>query len=147
MNYLLITLVALSGAGLSVQAVVNAQMRQYVGHSISTAVISFLVGLAVLVIAMLAVGATPSSNSLKQMPWWGWIGGLLGAIFITVSAYSVRSLGTTLFFGIVIASQLTAALLIDHYGLFGQVKDEISIPKIIGIALLAAGTIVIKWKH
>ena len=108
------------------------------------ALVSFAVGLAGLVIVALATGSFLPSGSIKEVPWWGWIGGLLGAFFMTVSAYSVRNLGTTFFFAVIIASQLAMALLIDHYGLFGQIKNEITVIRAIGFSMLIAGTLLIK---
>jgi transporter family-2 protein len=144
MNYFVILIVAIAGAGLSVQAAANAELRVHFGNALPAAVISFVIGLIGLIAVTSISGAWSWSVSFKDVPWWAWIGAILGAFFLVVSAYFVRSLGTTLFFAIIIASQLGMALFIDHLGLFGQVKQELTIIRFFGASLLVLGALLIK---
>jgi transporter family-2 protein len=45
-----------------------------------------------------------------------------------------------------IVGQLGASLLIDHYGWFGMPVQPATPTRLIGVALLAAGVVLIRWK-
>ena len=54
-------------------------------------------------------------------------------------------LGAALMLASSIVGQLGAALIIDHYGLFGAIAVPISATRIAGVILLTAGVILIRW--
>ena len=54
-------------------------------------------------------------------------------------------LGAALMLASSIVGQLSAALVIDHFGLFGATVVPISTTRVIGVLLLAAGVILIRW--
>ena len=45
----------------------------------------------------------------------------------------------------VLVASPSAALVIDHFGLFGATVIPISTPRVIGVLLLAAGVMLIRW--
>src|SRR6202044_3017113 len=101
MRSLLLVFLALTGAGMSVQAAVNARLRLAVGSPALSALISFFVGgllLAVLV-AFRALGPNRMSG-LSAAPWWSWIGGIFGAAVVTAAVIGVPRVGTS---GVVVA--------------------------------------------
>jgi bacterial/archaeal transporter family-2 protein len=62
--------------------------------------------------------------------------GLLIVFAITLGAPRI---GTAATVGLIIAGNLVMAALIDRFGLFGQDEIPLSWPRVLGIALLAAG--------
>ena len=74
-----------------------------------------------------------------------WTGGLFGAFFILMAVITTPVLGAALMLASSIVGQLGAALVIDHYGLFGATVVPISTTRVIGVLLLAAGVILIRW--
>jgi transporter family-2 protein len=54
-------------------------------------------------------------------------------------------LGAALMLASSIVGQLGAALVIDHYGLFGATVIPITATRVIGVTLLAVGVILIRW--
>jgi transporter family-2 protein len=87
----------LAGAGLPVQAAINAHLRTDLDAPFTAAAISFVVATAaVLIILTLAFAgraAPPHVAGLRGMPWWGWLGGLVGASYVTVSLLAVPEIG------------------------------------------------------
>ena len=76
--FLLLALVA--GAALPVQAGLNAQLATFVGGPIRASMISFAVGtLVLLVLALVTTRGVVATGRLGQIPWWGWLGGAVGA--------------------------------------------------------------------
>ena len=135
----------LVGAMLPLQAGLNGQLRTYVGSPALAAWVSFAVGTILLSGYVVAVRAgIPSIADVAQAPWWVWFGGLLGALYLVATIVVAPRLGATLFFGLVVAGQMTNSLLLDHFGLVGYPAHPLTLVRVLGVVLLAAGVIVIR---
>jgi transporter family-2 protein len=44
-----------------------------------------------------------------------------------------------------LAGQVVASLLLDHYGWFGLVERQLTLPKVFGVMLLMAGVVLIQF--
>jgi hypothetical protein len=53
-------------------------------------------------------------------------------------------LGTATFVALLVAGQMLASLLADHYGFFGVIQHPVSISRLLGAALLLGGVILIR---
>ena len=107
---------------------------------------SFFTGTIALFVLNLIVSNHAMMN-LKQTvagPWYIWLGGLIGAIFVGYITWVNQQQGVALTFALVIAGQIFISLLIDHFGLFGSAIRTITLEKIIGAAFIIAGIILIK---
>jgi transporter family-2 protein len=80
------------------------------------------------------------------MPWWGWVGGGIGALFIVVSIVLTPRLGTALTLATITAGQLLAALVLDHYGWLGAPMIRLSVPRVLGALCLLLGIALMRWK-
>ena len=136
-----------TGAAIAVQALANSRLRLALGTPVWAAIAQFVVGLAALVaIAVLTRQPAPIMAGLSRMPWWGWIGGAVGALFIVVSIVLTPRLGTALTLATITVGQLLAALVLDHYGLLGAPVVRLSMPRVLGAACLLAGIALMRWK-
>jgi transporter family-2 protein len=125
------------------QAPINSRLGKSVG-SAEAAAVSFLVGTAALVLILLiARGGLGGLGQIGRAPWWALIGGLLGAVYVSVALVAVRTLGASGLTAVVIGGQLTISVLIDRFGLLGVAKQSIDAQRIAGLALLAAGVVLI----
>jgi transporter family-2 protein len=93
--------------------------------------------LSLLVVSLVA--GTGSLLKIVDAPPNLWIGGLLGAFFVTVALFVVPKVGAAVMIASVITGQMTAALIIDHIGLLGIPKNPIDLYRIGGLAFLAVG--------
>lgn len=135
----------MAGAGVAAQAVINARLRLILGAPLWAAATQFAVGLALILLVALATRQpAPLTAGLPRAPWWIWLGGVFGATFIVVSIVLTPRLGAALMLASMIVGQLVAALLIDHYGLFGAEVIRLTPIRIIGAALLVAGVLLIR---
>jgi transporter family-2 protein len=143
--YLLFAFV--TGAGVAVQSVINARLRLLLGGPLWAAAAQFVVGLVLLLAAALVtLQPAPMTAGVGRAPWWVWTGGVFGATFIVVSIVLTPKLGATLTLASMIVGQLTAALVVDHYGLFGGTVIRMSPSRVLGVALLLFGVTLIRWK-
>ena len=146
MNNLLILFAIAAGAGVAVQAVINARLRFILGAPVWAATAQFVVGLIMLLLfATLSRQSIPTSADVVRAPWWMWTGGVFGAAFILMAVIVTPTLGAALMLASSIVGQLAAALVIDHYGVFGAAVIPISGTRIVGVMLLALGVILIRW--
>lgn len=143
---LAVLLAVAAGGFVGMQAPINARLGRQIG-SLQAATVSFLVGtFALLLIAGISSGGLSSIAHAGRAPWWALIGGLLGAFFVVVALLTVRTLGASGLTAIVVAGQLTVAVAIDRFGLFGIAKQHIATPRAIGLVLLLVGVVLVVRK-
>jgi len=143
--YLVVALA--TGAAMAVQALANSRLRFAIGTPLWAAIAQFIVGLAALAVIAVAMRQPSADTSgLSRMPWWGWIGGAIGALFIVVSIVLTPRLGTALTLATMTVGQLLAALVLDHYGWLGAPVIRMSLPRLLGATFLLAGIALMRWK-
>jgi bacterial/archaeal transporter family-2 protein len=139
-----VVLTVVAGGFIALQSPINSQLGRQVG-SIQGAFVSFLIGTAVLLVAsLIARGGLATIGEARDVPSWIYLtGGILGAGYVTVALIAVRPLGTGGVIAATIAGELTVAVLIDQFALFGVERHPITAGRVAGIALLAAGVFLI----
>ena len=143
--YFYILLALAAGAMMPTQAATNNKMAGVVESPILAAFISFFVGTVALFVYMLIAGVSITNlTSAKEAPAIAWIGGLLGAFFVTAAVMLVPRLGVAMTFSLIIAGQMIVTLVIDHFGLLGVPMKEVSLARIAGIVLIAGGVVLIR---
>jgi len=144
-NILFLVLAVLAGAMMPTQAATNNKMAAIVDSPLLAAFISFLIGTIALFVYVVASG-TPLGNliSAKDAPPVAWIGGLLGAFFVTMTIVLAPRLGVAMTFSLIIAGQMLVTIVIDHFGLLGVPVQPISFPRVAGILLITAGVVLIR---
>lgn len=143
----LLTLVAIAaGALLPIQASINGRLRPFVGGPLPATLVSVAVSTSAMILLVVATRTpAPSGGKISAAPWWVWTGGLLGVIFVLVSLGLVNRLGAAFLFALVVVGQMLASLAIDHFGLFGVSEHAVSPLRILGVALLMAGVVLIRF--
>src|SRR6187549_3173170 len=99
-----------AGFGITLQVGMNSRLRTLLQSANTAALISFMVGTRVPV---------PDRSVISSVPWWAWLGGLMGAFYVAVSTIVASQLGTASLLGLGLLGQLTLALAADHYGWLG----------------------------
>lgn len=144
------TLLALvAGAVLPVQGAINGLLRQDLGAPFVVGAISFAVAtlsmIAVLLVTLLLMdGAKPQLGGLRTMPWWGWIGAVCGATYVTTVFVAIPVIGTAAAVGLTVAGQQIVSLFVDRYGWFRLPQREISTLRFAGVVVLLLGVAAIK---
>ena len=147
MNNLYLLLALATGAGVAVMAVFNARLGLLLGGPFWAAAVQFTVALgAVVSVAVVSRQPPPITTGLGGAPWWVWAGGLFSATFIVVSTLLTPRLGVALTLASIIVGQLSAALVVDHFGLFGGQVVRVSLPRVLGVALLLGGVTLMRWR-
>ncbi|KAF3889885.1 MULTISPECIES: DMT family transporter [Nostocales] len=141
----LFLLVALGGAGLTLQMAWNARLRTSTGSPVLTTMISVFVTLVSL--ALLWASGTTDRGSIpafNSLPKWAWFGGIFAAYYLVASLIAIPKLGTAVVFSLVIAGQMVAALILDSTGAFGVPQISLNTSRVLGTVLLLIGVIFIQ---
>jgi transporter family-2 protein len=132
----------MAGGVIALQAPANNVLSKHLG-SFGAASVSLGFGaITILVITLVFAGGIKFDGSAP--PWYYWLlGGIGGAVIVTVSLIAVRELGAGGVTAATIAGQLALSVVIDRLGLLGLDERAIGWEKVIGIGLLALGTLLI----
>lgn len=146
MKYVLMIITFFVGAVIPVQAILNARLGKQTLGPLMGALLSFLTGTVILFVLNVIINRSTMFNLriYATGPWYIWLGGIVGAIFVGYITWVNQQQGMALTFALVVAGQIFISLLIDHYGLFGSAVRTITLDKIIGAALIIGGVIMIK---
>ncbi len=139
-----ILLVFFAGSMVALQAPTNSMLAKAGGSPVLAALISFAVGTIALFVAWVGSGNRPGTAAFAGLPWYAWIGGLYGAIFVGVAAYAAPKIGIASLITIGIAGQITMALLLDHVGAMGLTREPINGMRIAGAVLVLAGVVLVR---
>ena len=126
-----------AGMLVAMQPPINSKLGKEIG-TFAAATVSFIVGtLALAVVALVASGS--NVGAIRDVPWWYFLGGFIGAVFVASSLVTVRTLGAGGVVAATIAGQLTFSVVIDRFGLLGLEQKPLSATRVLGVALLALG--------
>jgi bacterial/archaeal transporter family-2 protein len=142
-------LALVAGAVLPVQGAINAQLRADLDAPMTAALWSFIVAtaaMALVLAAFLAVGKAPPPRAaaLDRMPWWGWLGGLCGATYVTSVFLLIPEIGVAPTVALTVGGQQIASVFVDRYGWLRLPRRAISGLRLAGVALLLAGVVLIQ---
>jgi bacterial/archaeal transporter family-2 protein len=133
-----------AGGIVAAQAPVNNVLSKKVGTAGAVSV-NFLVGTTlVLLITFLFAGGVQNVEEIESPAWYYWVfGGFAGVAIVLTTLITVRELGAGGVTAATIAGQLTLSVVLDRLGVLGLEERAITWDKLLGIALLAAGTVLV----
>lgn len=149
MFWLFIAFAILVGAGLPLQALVNARLGTLTAGAVYAATLSVFVSLVVLVITLVLQRPTlPPVESLVRLPAWIWIGGVVGGGYVLAAVLGVPRIGAAGFVALVVLGQMIGALLLDHYGILHPAQPA-HLSRILGVGLVMAGMLLVlePWRR
>lgn len=141
--FFLLALVA--GLMLPIQAGLNSEMGRVLKSPVYASIVSFVAGLVALIIYAF-VTRMPFGNLREglTLPWYYWLGGILGAVYVYGLIVLTPRLGVALTFGLTVAAQMTFSLVMDHYGWLDVPVSPISWSRVLGVFLIIAGVVLIR---
>lgn len=139
-----IALAFLSGAFLPIQAGLNAKLGKAAESPVYASMLSFLIGTLGLITYILLTKQSVSWAGVREAPAHVWLGGLLGAFYVTVIILAFPKLGPGLTFGLVVAGQMIISILLEHFNILVAQQNSISLMKLLGVLLVVAGVIIIR---
>lgn len=133
------TIVHITGLTLSLLGLLLLQKTPVLDVGLATPLRLTLWGVALLglLVSLLSVQRGLSLG----VPLYAYLGGLIGLLVILGTVFSIQSLGVVTAMTLILAAQLLTGAVVDHFGLLGQSIHLISLPKLLGLVLVAGGTL------
>jgi transporter family-2 protein len=139
-----LALALVAGAALPAQGAINAQLRTDLDAPIAAGAVSFVVAAAGMGALLAATRAPrPQLDPLKRLPWWGWLGGLVGATYVTSVFLLIPEIGTAPTIALTVAGQQVASVFVDRYGLLRLSRRPVPPARLAAVAALLAGVLLI----
>ncbi len=128
------------------QTAINGYLGAVLQSKIQAAFVSFFVGTIVLLIIVLVLRPSFNLHSLRteHHPWWMWIGGLIGALFVLGNVYLVPVIGTGLAVVITLIGLMAGGLLIDQFGWMGAKQNRVTFWQLASLVVMVAGVALIR---
>ncbi|UGS37469.1 DMT family transporter [Capillimicrobium parvum] len=131
------------GGLIAFQPPVNSQLGKHVSVIGAAFVSTGISAIVLLVLYVSLKGGFGELSGLRDAHWYELTGGLLGAVLVTVSLVTVRTLGAGGVVAATVAGQLIVSAALDRAGVLGLDKIGLTAPRLVGMGLLVIGTLLI----
>lgn len=139
-SLLAFVIAALAGSTMALQGALNSALGKIVGLVEATLIV-LVIGTATALIILYPLNLGQGSlGDLTKAPWYTFLGGVLIVLITYGVVASMPRIGVANATTAIVAAQVTTAVIIDHFGLFGLQPVPFSYWKVLGLALMAAGT-------
>jgi transporter family-2 protein len=133
---------AVVGGCIALQAPINAGLGKTTG-TYPAAFISFAVGTLILGAIVVVSGKAGGVAEVTSVDWYYLLGGLLGAAYVFTALSLVGTIGAGGVAAATVTGQLTLSIVLDRIGFLGLAEVPFTAGRMIGVALLLAGTFLI----
>ncbi len=137
-----ISLTIAAGLLVGLQPAANSALSDHVGD-FGAAFVSIAITFAIAAIVLVIAGHPGRLSGLGSTPPEQLIGGVGGAAVVTIGLIAVRPLGAGAVVALLVAAQLVISILVDRLGLFGVQQIGISAGRLLGLALVITGTVLL----
>lgn len=134
------SLVHTIGLGVSLLGLVLFQQAPLLGAYLST---PQRLALGFFAVCLLLSYAGLVGMGIQQgLPWYSFLGGIIGIFVVLGTVFSVRELGIANAIALLLASQVLAAALLQQFGLLGLEASPLSKAKLFGLGVLLVGAVI-----
>ena len=124
----------------TVQSGSNAALNKAFERPFWAAICISAIGLTtVLAVALVSGQRWPSGEVFSRTPWWAWIGGVFGAVYVLSIVLAADKLGAAVFTSLTVTVAVITSLVMDHFGLMGFQQHPAGVARIGGGILMIAG--------
>jgi transporter family-2 protein len=134
-----VLIMAVVGGCIALQAPINAGLGKHTG-TFAAATISFAVGTLLLATITILSGKAGGLPSVAHVEWYYLLGGALGAAYVFSALVLISHIGAGGVAAATVTGQLTTSVLLDRIGFLGLEQVPLSFARVLGVALLLAGT-------
>lgn len=135
----------LMGTAIPLQTAANSRLGLAAGHPAWAALVS--VTLTLLLLAAFVLLVRPghvAALARAGLPWWTWVGGAFGLVYLLGLAALAPRLGTATLLSLTVLGQLLAAGVLEHFGWLGLPHHPLTPGRVLGLALVVAGVVLVR---
>jgi transporter family-2 protein len=133
--------VLLAGTLLPAQLATNTALAGALGSTTLAAATSYVVGGATLGAAFALQRGRTNWGAAREAPWWAWVGGVTGSVYVVGSLLLTRALGAATATTLVVASQVTTAIALEHFGALGLPRHRVNAARATALILTVAALV------
>ena len=127
------------GLTMSVYLPMNSSVSKHIGSPMIANVTFFAVGLATSILIFFFFGQFKAVHQIKNVPTYLYSTGFFSALIVLGTTVLIPHIGARKFFILLIAGQVTMAMIVSHFGILNSPEDPINLKKIIGAVLVLTG--------
>jgi transporter family-2 protein len=142
MKVALAALAIAAGAAAALQAATNAGLSKTAGLGPALVVNTVIVLIGA--VGLWAALGAETTFFPAGASWTLYLGGLFGFVIIASLAFVFPKIGAAYAVALMVGGQCVAALVADHFGLLGMPRDPLTLQRVVGVALVAAGAAVMR---
>ena len=131
-----------AGGLVALQPPANAALSRHVGD-LGAGLISAAMSATIIGLLLVALGDPGRLSGLGGVRPEQLLGGLGGAAVVTIGLLAVRPLGAGAVVALLVASQLIVSVVVDRFGWFGVHHVGLGAGRLLGLALVIAGTVLV----
>lgn len=136
-----------AGAAIAIQASMNAYVGVLLKNVLFSTMIAFSVsGLIILFSILVSNNNFPSIVTLKSIPIYLWLSGMLSAFGVCMFYYLIPKMGIGSMMSYALTGQIIIAIIISHFGWFELPIKPISALKLLGCSALTIGIVLVNWE-
>ncbi|MBE7210958.1 MAG: DMT family transporter [Gluconacetobacter diazotrophicus] len=139
MKVLLYAVVIVAGLASPVQAGATAALEKMIGRPFEVGCISAAGTVGVTLLGALLFRQLGFGGKAGEVPWWAWLSGLFGAVFILAQPVVGAKIGAGAYIGLVVTAATLASIVIDHKGWLRFEQRNASKWRIGGAVLMIVG--------
>jgi transporter family-2 protein len=143
----LLAVVATLGVGalIALQPPINSELGKRTSVVAAAFITTTIAALALAALA-LVLGEVGQVRKVPHIPPLYLTGGLMGAVLVSVSLVTVRTLGAGGVVAATVSGQLVVSAILDRYGFLGLDRVGLTPARLTGFALLLGGTALVTWR-
>jgi transporter family-2 protein len=130
------------GLLVGLQPASNAALSEHVGD-LGAAFVSLLIATAIIGVVLLVAGHPGRLTGLTALRPEHLVGAVGGAAVVAVGLLAVRPLGAGAVVALLVAGQVIISIVADRLGWFGLHQVGIGATRLLGVALIIAGTVLV----
>lgn len=131
----------IGGVAVGTQGAIAGGMSQRIGGAASSVVIH-AGGLVASLLLLFARGGEQISE-WRSLPWYMLGSGVFGLILYLTLSQTIPKLGATAAITLIIVGQLTASIIIDHFGVFETPIRHMDWNRAFAVVLLVSGAVLV----
>ena len=132
------------GVGSAIQTAVNGYLGTIAGSSLHASEINLFVGVCLLLLAALLTSPRRLVRRPTPGPWWMWLGGVVGAIFVIAGATLSPLIGTATTVIAFNAGTIAAGQVLEARGAFGARKNPLTTTRLVGLVVIFLGVLAVR---
>ncbi len=137
----------LTGSCSAIQIAINGRLGVVLNSSIRASMVSFIVGASALFIIVCIQHPKlhiSIPDGCSKNPFWMWLGGLLGALYVIGNAFISPQLGTGTSVVVGLLGLMSAGLIVDQTGILQSRQNPVCWQQTAGLAVMFFGVCMIR---